>query len=691
MPVPRPLAVALAAALAATAACRGGDSPRRVPALPPPAAVDRSPSLAAAPSCEALEAAIEDALVLQMRSELEQIRLTWGGWGGLPVGGAPGDAGSPAPSGYTTTNAQVAGVDEADFVQNDGTRIAALADGRLHLLASWPADALAERSSVEIEGWPRELFLAGDRVVVFSTLYVPRALEGDAPVCVGPAVGAPAPGAAPDAIWCGYHASNVTKVTTLDVADLAAPRVTAEIYLPGSYLAARRIGARVRLVTTDELPYPEGVAYWPPLPPGASQAERDRAFAELEAANEALIRARPLEDWLRRGAVERADGSSAPVAYACTDFALGAAPVRPGILTLATLDLDRQALASSTSVLAQAGVVYASRDTLYAAASHWWWWPMPGQADATYLHAFDLRDPDRATWLGSGVVDGTVDDPYQLDEHEGALRVASTLATRVAGSDPWGSVERASQVTVLGLANGALRTLGKTAPFGRDETLFATRFLGPRGFAVTARQIDPFFTFDLSDPAAPRLVGELELPGFIGYLHPLDATHLLGVGREPGTSGMMQVKVQLLDVTDPAAPVAVATARVGEGGSGSDALWDPHAFTWFPGASGGGLLAIPFVDWGTGATVSDLRLFRVDPASGITPAGTLAMGDVYAGVSGPDWSFAWSPYVRRGVLADDAAAGTFVYAVSDAGVRSARVADLPAWLRTVEFAPLAVP
>lgn len=682
--------VALALILAASAACHGGDSSgRRAPALPPPAAVDRSPSLAAAPSCEALEAAIEDALVLQMRSELEQIRLGWAGWAALPVGQAPGDAGAPAPSGYTTTNAQVAGVDEADFVQNDGTRIAALADGRLHLLASWPADALAERSSVAIEGWPRELFLAGDRAVVFSTIYVPRALEGDAPICAGPAMGAPAP--VGDAIWCGYHASNVTKVTTLDVTDLAAPRVTAEIYLPGSYLAARRIGARVRLVTTDALPYPEGVAYWPPLAPGASQAERDRAFAELEAANEALIRARPLEDWLRRGAVERADGTSAPLAYACADFALGAAPVRPGILTLATIDLDQQALASSTSVLAQAGVVYASRDTLYAAASHWWWWPMPGQADATYLHAFDLRDPDRATYLGSGVVDGTLDDPYQLDEHEGALRVASTLATRVASGDPWGAFERASQLTVLGLADGALRTLGKTAPFGRDEALFATRFLGPRGFAVTARQIDPFFTFDLSDPAAPRLVGELELPGFIGYLHPLDATHLLGVGREPGTNGMMQVKVQLLDVTDLAAPAAVATALVGEGWSWSDALWDPHAFTWFPGASGGGLLAIPFVDYGTEAFVSDLRLFRVGPATGIAPAGALSMADVYATASGPGWSFAWSPYVRRSVLAEDPVAGTFVYAVSDAGVRSARVADLPAWLRTVTFTPLAAP
>ena len=345
---------------------------------------------------------------------------------------------------------------------------------------------------------------------------------------------------------------------------------------------------------------------------------------------------------------------------------------------IATLDLDRQTLASQTSVLGRADVVYASRDTLYAAAGHWWWWPEPGQSGATYLHAFDLRDPDRAAYLGSGVVDGTLDDPYQLDEHEGALRVATTLTTRVASAEPWGRVELSNQLTVLALADGSLRAVGTSGPFGKEERLFGTRFLGTRGFAITARQIDPLFTFDLSDPARPRVVGELELPGFIAYLHPIDDTHLLGVGREPSPSGPMQVKVQLLDVADLSAPASVSTVLVGEGWSWSDALWDPHAFTWLPAR---GLLAIPFVDYGPDAFVSDLRLFQVDVSQGISKAGVLPMADLYA--SGPGFGFAWSPYVRRSVLADD-----FVYAVSDAGIRSARTSDLPAWLRTVTFSPI---
>jgi uncharacterized secreted protein with C-terminal beta-propeller domain len=668
------------ATLAVSLACTSGSKPR-APDVPAPVPVDRSPRLHAATSCGELETAIEDAVVLEMRSQLEQLRITWSGGTYPPIATAGGPANAsptPGPSSYTTTNSQVAGVDEADFVQNDGTRIAALADGRLHLVSSWPADAMAEASSLPIEGWPQALFLAGNQVVVFSSVYVPRALEGDHPICAAPA------GPMPIAYWCGYYYADVTKITTVDVTSLGAPAVTAEIYLPGSYLTARRIDARVRVVTTDSFPYPDGVQLWPDLSGAASQSDRDQAFAALEAKNEALIRARTLDDWLRRGSVKHADGTTTDLSYACTDFALGAAPVHPGILTVATLDLDTQSLVSSTSALARADVVYASQNTLYAAAGHWWWWPLPGQTDATYIHAFDLTNPDQAPYLASGVVDGSVDDQYQLDELQGALRVASTLQTRVDDGTPWGRLAVSNQIAVLGLSGGALETIGKTGPFGDGERLFGTRFVGTRGFAITARQVDPLFTFDLSDPTHPLKVGELSMPGFIAYLHPIDDTHLLGVGRElAGPSGPMQVKVQLLDVSDLAAPTSVSTALVGEGWSWSESLWDPKAFTWFPAKS---LLAIPFADFASDGFVSDLRLFLVDPFQGITPDGVLSMADVYQTVSGPGWSFSWSPYVRRGILADD-----FVYAVSDAGIRSAMVADLPSWLRTVTFTPLPAP
>lgn len=675
----------LAALLFFLAACSSASSNNP---LPTPTGIDRSPLLNQVKSCGQLETAIEDALVLQMKSTLEQIRKSdvyIGGDGtptkGVPgpVAAAPGAAGSAGPTSVSTTNTQVAGVDEADFVQNDGTRIAVLAGGVLHLLSSWPPEAMAEVGTLPITGWPRDMFLSGNQVVVFSNVYVPRPVEGAHPIC------APAPGGGIAATaFCGYWASDVTQITTVDVTDLSRPKVTAQILLPGSYQSARRIGNRVRLVMSDTFPDPDGIRYWPDLRPGATTDERNKAFDALEAANEALIRSRSLDDWLRKGEVRGPGGATTPIGYDCTEFALSSAPTRPGLLTVATVDLTTDTLKSRTSVLAEPGTIYASKDTLYVATSHWWWWPEPGQADASYIHAFDLRDPDRAPYLGSGAVDGTVRDQYGMDEFNGALRVATHLSTRVADGTPWGTLKASNRISVLKLDGGALKLAGKTDDYGANEQTFGTRFLGTRGFVITARQIDPLFTFDLTDPARPTKVGELEMPGFISYLHPIDDTHLLGVGREPGAGGMMQLKIALLDVTSLAAPKAQAVQLVGQGWSYSDALWDPKAFTWLPAQK---MLAIPFVDYGSATFVSDLRLFRVDPASGIQALGGLSMSDVYQTWAGQGWSWSWSPWIRRGILAD-APAGQYVYAISDAGVRSAKVASLPAWLQTVKFPPL---
>jgi hypothetical protein len=569
-------------------------------------------------------------------------------------------------------------VGEADFVQNDGTRIAALAGGRLHLARSWPADALARAASLPIEGWAHDLFLAGDRAVVFSSVYVPRALEGEHPAC-------PAMAAVDGDFNCGYWAHDVEKITTVDVSDLAAPAVISEAYLPGNYVSARRIGDRVRLVLSDTLPFPDGVQLWPSVAPGSSEREWARALAELAKENEALIRARTLDDWLRRGTVERPGQPDVDLGYACGDFARSSAPVRPGRLTVATFDVPSSSIVSRTSLLAEPGVVYASAKTLYVATQHWWWWPEPGQRDATYVHAFDLQDPDRAAYVGSGVVDGFVRDQYGLDEHEGALRLATTVSERVIDGTTWGRIETAGRVSVLRPEGGRLALVGETPAFGEDERIFGTRFVGDRGFVITARMIDPLFTFDLSDPANPAIVGALEMPGFIAYLHPISDTLLLGVGMErAGSTGPNQVKVALLDVADLSAPTNLQTVLVGEGWSSSEALWDPKAFTWLGARN---LLAIPFADWsGTGQLTSDLRLFHVDGTTGITPAGALSMADVYVSASGPGWTYWWSPYVRRGILASDPGVD-YVYAVSDAGIRSARVADLPTWLATVPFPP----
>lgn len=655
-------------------------------------------ALEAFEDCGALERFIEDTAVSQMKADLVALRegsgwgwSRWGGGGGLDLeAGAPvpvsGGVASPGPSDYTTTNTQVEGVDEADFVKNDGTRIFALVGRTLHVTRSWPADQLALTASVQLEGWPREMFLAeNDRLVVFSSVYTP---EWDL-------TEAQATGGMPaDGWWWAYGAANTTKVTTLDVADVHAPRVVGETYLAGDYVSARRVGSAVRLVLRDAFRYPRDVRMWPEMPAGGFQTEAQwkAAVDALVAPNEKAIRARTLEAWLPPGK-RRLDGRTVELPSACTDVHVSNAPTRLGLATVATLDVDDPtAEVRRTTVVGEVGEVYASHDALYLASKHWWWWPEPGQTDATYLHKFDLRQPDRAVYVASGMVDGHIKDPFSLDEHQGFLRVVTTEARRVPDAqnpeNRWGVLETATRVSVLGEDAGQLVVRGRTGELAKGEQVFGVRLLGARGFVVTYRQVDPLFSLDLSDPAHPRVVGELKIPGFSTYLHPVDEHHLLAIGEdrdEQGSWTSRRLKLSLYDVSDLAAPKEKFKQVLGDSDSASEASWNHKAFNYFPAKK---MVAVPFTDWSSryqngmyvGRSISELRLFHVDTAAGFTARGALGLGDLYQSSQGQGWSYAWQPYVRRSVMADD-----FVYAIADAGIRVAPIGRLSEPVKTVTF------
>ncbi|MEM7678662.1 MAG: beta-propeller domain-containing protein, partial [Myxococcota bacterium] len=195
---------------------------------------------------------------------------------------------------------------------------------------------------------------------------------------------------------------------------------------------------------------------------------------------------------------------------------------------------------------------------------------------------------------------------------------------------------------------------------------------------VTFEQIDPLFTLDLSNPRNPRVIGELKIPGFSSYLHPLDDDHLLAIGvdlPEPGPDGRVDwsqraMKLTIFDVSNFSQPREKFTQLIGTAYGWSEAAWDHKAFNYFAARK---MLAIPFSDFRPGTNgddywnefVSDLRMFHIDVNTGITPRGSVSMNDVYRTYNYRDWTWRWSPWVRRSVMADD-----FAYAISDAGIRA---------------------
>ncbi len=247
---------------------------------------------------------------------------------------------------------------------------------------------------------------------------------------------------------------------------------------------------------------------------------------------------------------------------------------------------------------------------------------------------FDIGDPATTSYVGSGSVPGTLLGQFALSDFDGSLRVASTtqpalaccvepvpgpvsvgaaaesaptVAATPAVAAPGAIARRRdvapapavpeSMVTVLQPKDGELVQVGRVDGLGKGQQISAVRMIGDVGYVVTFRRTDPLYTLDLSDPTAPEVVGELEIPGYSAYLHPVGDGLLLGIGQDADDDGRVSgAQVSLFDVSDPAHPSRLDQVSLGDQGSSSAVEYDHKAFLyWAPT----GLAVLPVTAWPT--------------------------------------------------------------------------------------------
>lgn len=162
----------------------------------------------------------------------------------------------------------------------------------------------------------------------------------------------------------------------------------------------------------------------------------------------------------------------------------------------------------------------------------------------------------------NGTVPGFLLNQFSMDEYEEHLRVATTVGQQ------WGSTDQVNDLYVL---DDELKIVGSVLDLGKGERVYSARFVEDAGYIVTFRETDPFYVFDLANPKSPKKTGELKIPGYSSYLHPLSDTLVLGVGREDS-----KVKLSLFSVADKANPTEIAKYTLNE--YWSEALDNHHAF-----------------------------------------------------------------------------------------------------------------
>jgi inhibitor of cysteine peptidase len=197
--------------------------------------------------------------------------------------------------------------------------------------------------------------------------------------------------------------------------------------------------------------------------------------------------------------------------------------------------------------------------------------------EQTGIVKIGIKDFDVAA---TGSVPGTPLNQFSLDEYQDNLRVATTISGGM-----WGSGESANDVYVM---NKNLDILGNVKDLGLTERIYSARFIEDKGYIVTFRQIDPFYVIDLRDPNNPKMAGELKIPGFSSYLHPINKDKILGVGEENG-----KVKISLFDVTDPSDPKEISKYALDEyyteveDNHHAFLMDDKHKVFFLPGGKGG--------------------------------------------------------------------------------------------------------
>ena len=642
--------------------------------------------------------------------------------------GGSADSDSDREGEFSGTNNQEEGVDEADFLKTDGYHIYML-NGKLLVIMGVPEfGELTLESNISIQGYPMQMMLEGDRLVIASSVYY-WSLPHDDPLreLMSEEVTVSHPGEE-EYSYTYTRVQNLVKYTVVDITDRSAPEVERELYIEGNYHTARLVDGTMRSVT-HLWTHIDGLRTWVYLPENYWEADTDeqkmeiwnQSMEETIAANQAIIDDLTLDDFAPHLYEVGEDGlfQHPTTSEDCGEFSASSDSAGRGFSTIMTIGLlgdeSEMQLDHITSSWAH---VYASQDVMVLAepANDWWWfWRNFGWDDATNIHVFDISNPSETTYVASGRVDGTVQDQFSISEYNGIIRVATTEDAWgrwwLEGTEEW--TGPTNNVFTLAVAecmipegcddeSSEMVQIGHVGNIAPDERIWSARFVGDRAYLVTFEIIDPLWVIDLTNPTNPVILGELEVPGVSTYIHPVDSDTLLTIGIGPGPDGLgldwSMTQVSLFDVSDPTNPTLADSLQLSpayeddncdEWGCGwswsySEATYEHKAFTyWAPEQ----LLAVPlstyryiyeqieFEDktytYSGYEFVSTLELIKVDAENGtLSTHGMVNHSEFYNddGLSG--W-WSGSTSIRRSIFMGD-----YIYAFSAAGASVHRTDDL---------------
>ncbi|MEK5079040.1 beta-propeller domain-containing protein [Solibacillus sp. FSL W7-1436] len=447
---------------------------------------------------------------------------------------ANSDLGSGGPS-YSTTNNQVEGIEEGDITITDGQSIFSIVDNKVVIVDAKTMEVV-KRLKVGKDIYPSHLMLHDHTLIIGYTQYVETQREPH------------------------YDGKSVTKIAFYDVRDAKNPTLVREVGHDGDITSIRKAGNYLYVVSS-RMPN-----YW-------------------------LLQENPDVE-LRPSTYDGGKETVMPV----DKIRMLPESNEPNYLIVSAIDMSnvKSNAWKTESFLGNSGQLYMSENAIYIASmNHYRFWPalestsledtvtstMPvNQNSETTIYKISI-DKTAVKMTAQGKVAGSVLNQFSMDEHDGHVRIATTEGSA------WGTT--ANSKNHLFILDGNLKQVGAVNDLAKGERIYSARFMGDKAYLVTFKETDPLFVIDTKNPKAPKVLGELKIPGFSNYLHPIGENHLLGIGydtevkmeegsKEPivYTKGM---KLSLFDVTDFNNPKEQQAVIIGGRGTYSPVQYDHKA------------------------------------------------------------------------------------------------------------------
>jgi len=473
---------------------------------------------------------------------------------------------------HTDTNIQVTGVDESDRAKvDDNGYIYQLVNNQVIITKAFPVEQLSQSAIIVLpEGnfSPTGLYLQDGKLVVVGNTWQELSPPVEFKNTTSPTAKMAYGG------WWGYMRNTQTRTIIYDVSDQTKPKQIRDVVVDGDYLDSRRIGNYLYFITRS---YP-----------------RYFMMPSLVSTNPWFMKTKDILPSIS----DSKAGKTSTKTMALKDVVYFPDFVEPDYVVVASIDLEQPQKEVVTKAYLGAGdLVYASHENLYLSASKY---NFGGNGDVvpqniTTTQIFKIGiNAGQMNFAAAGEVKGTALNQFSMDEQGDYFRIATTTNSWSSGTN-----ESYSSLFVL---NKDMKTVGKIDELGKGENIYSTRFMGNRCYIVTFKLTDPLFAIDLSTPEKPVVMGELKIPGYSNYLHPIDEKHLIGFGKDAaiyqpekinednpntdtpwwtgGSAYYQGMKLALFDVADMKNPKQIDSVTIGDRGTDSPILWDHKALYW---------------------------------------------------------------------------------------------------------------